>query len=82
MPVTLWHEAHLRFNRVTDDLTSGMPHLRKFARPVDWGWLSNDAWPRLAGHHLFGLFGTCRETNKKKTENLETVVATILQMGP
>lgn len=35
-------EAHLRFNRVTDDLTSGMPHLRKFARPVDWGWLSNE----------------------------------------
>ncbi|CAL1168547.1 unnamed protein product, partial [Cladocopium goreaui] len=41
-------EAHLRFNRVTDDLTSAMPHLRKFARPVDWGWLSNDPWPTLA----------------------------------
>ena len=35
-------EAHLRFNRVADDLTSGMPHLRKFARPADWQWLSND----------------------------------------
>ena len=45
---TSWHEAHLRFNRVTDDLTSAMPHLRKFARPVDWGWLSNDPWPTLA----------------------------------
>lgn len=29
-------------------MTSAMPHLRKFARPVDWGWLSNDPWPTLA----------------------------------
>ena len=42
-------QAHLRFNRVADDLTSGMPHLRKFARPADWQWLSNDSWQIASG---------------------------------
>eukprot|EP00438_Fugacium_kawagutii_P021724 Skav208037 [mRNA] locus=scaffold2540:91702:93613:+ [translate_table: standard] len=38
-----WREAHLRFTRIADGI-SNMPHLRKFARPVDWTWLSQDTW--------------------------------------
>lgn len=41
-------EAHLRFTRMADGV-SNMPHLRKFARPVDWNWLSQDTWNQQPG---------------------------------